>query len=83
MIKTIQYQTISYKSFLWWYVALVHHWEIDSETKIKISGTLVIKGYWFFRSRQPDFVRDYIAKDMKKRNTKLRWEQRFLKAKDA
>lgn len=78
MTKNIQYQPISYKSFLWWCIAAVRLWVFDTETQMIDGRTFNVKYFWFFRKRQPDFVREYIAKDMKKKNTQLRWEQRFL-----
>jgi hypothetical protein len=84
MTKNIQYQILSYKPFLWWNIATVHFWIFDTEQP-RYDGAewqRRVRYFWFFHRRQPDFVRGYIAKDMKKKNTRLRWEQRFLMAKD-
>lgn len=82
MTKNIQYQTLSYKPFLWWYIATVRFWVFDTETQMIDGRTFGIKHFWFFRRRQPNFVRDCIAAVMKNKNTRFRWEQRFLKSKD-
>jgi len=82
MTKNIQYQIFSYEPFLWWYVATVHFWRFDAETSTGYEYIPTTTWFWFFRKRQPDFVRNYVARVMEKTNTRLRWEQRFLKAKD-